>query len=108
MPSLSLRPIASLSDVTVAVPQTVLSQELDGDLVLLDVENGEYYGLDEIGSHMWKLLSANENGPAEVLQVLLETYEAPRDRLVADLKGFIAMLDHFRLLQIGDPEATSE
>lgn len=34
----------------------MVTSNLDGELVMMSVENGEYYGLDEIGSRIWELM----------------------------------------------------
>jgi hypothetical protein len=45
-------------------PDTVLQRrndllfnEIDGEVVLLSIENGEYYGMDKVGSRIWELLA---------------------------------------------------
>ena len=43
----------------VSIPDTVLSTELHDEGVLLNLETGEYYGLDAVGMDMWKALRDN-------------------------------------------------
>lgn len=43
-------------DRAVRVPARVLSRELDDELVLLDLEAEVYYGLDAVGTSMWRRL----------------------------------------------------
>ena len=35
---------------------SMITSNLDGEIVMMSVENGEYYGLDEIGTRIWELL----------------------------------------------------
>lgn len=35
----------------------VVSQELENEMVLLDLERAEYYGLNSTGTRIWRLLS---------------------------------------------------
>jgi len=34
----------------------MVTSTLDGEIVMMSVDNGEYYGLDEIGTRIWELL----------------------------------------------------
>ena len=40
----------------VVVPEAVVSRELDGETVLLNLESGIYFGLDAVATEMWKAL----------------------------------------------------
>lgn len=54
-PSQRLQPLVSL-DTSVRIPDTVLFQELGGEMVLLNLATGWYFGLDPIGARIWQLL----------------------------------------------------
>ena len=41
----------------VTIPDGVLVQELQGESVLLNVNTENYYGLDEVGTRIWAVLS---------------------------------------------------
>ena len=45
-----------LENLATAVPKDVLFQDLGEEVVLLEVESGQYYGLNEVGARMWSLL----------------------------------------------------
>jgi hypothetical protein len=98
------RTIESLSDVTVSIPEAVLSQELEGEVVLLDTAGGEYYGLDPVGSRIWTLLRQHKGRPDAVVDALTVEYEVPRERLINDLRGFLIMLEHFGLVALHPAE----
>lgn len=66
------------------VPEGVLHQRLDEETVLLDLDSGVYYGLDEVGTRVWELLSAHGSLP-EVRRTMLDEYEVNEARLTADL-----------------------
>ena len=85
----------------IAIPDSVLSTELGNEGVLLNLETGEYFGLDEVGLDMWKTLGAS--GTAEAARaVLLEQYEVDEDVLARDLEAFIATLAERKLVVISD------
>jgi hypothetical protein len=83
--------------MTVQAPQLLLNEsvvfaELDNEAVLLNIETGVYFGLDEIGTEIWNLLSAgaSEN---EVVEKLLVEYEVSLEQLRADVDEFVMTLE---------------
>lgn len=40
----------------VATSNDLVSSDLDGEVVMMSIDNGEYYGLDAVGSRVWALL----------------------------------------------------
>jgi hypothetical protein len=85
----------------ITIPDSVLSTELDHEGVLLDLETGEYFGLDEVGMQMWKVLRAN--GDVDAAQAaLLTEYDVAEDTLARDLREFIAKLAERKLLLVTD------
>ncbi len=85
-------------DTHLTVPPGVLFRDLDGEAVLLELESGRYYGLNETGTRMWLLLQ--ENGSVEAaLPVLLDEYDVAEERLRTELLGFVGTLTSQRLLQ---------
>ena len=85
----------------VSIPDSVLSTELHDEGVLLNLETGEYFGLDGVGMEMWKVLRANGDvGAARA--VLLEQYDVAEDVLAKDLDELIAKLAARKLLVVAD------
>ncbi|MDX1999567.1 MAG: PqqD family protein [Thermoanaerobaculia bacterium] len=81
-----------------AVSESVLFRELQGEAVLLEIESGVYFGLNEIGSRIWNLLVAH--GDLErVLTDLLDEYDVSEKRLRADLEAFLATLVERQLVR---------
>lgn len=68
-----------------SVNENVFSREFDGELVLLDLDSGVYYGLDAIASRAWKELCEAHQSLEETASKMLPLYEVNRERLVADL-----------------------
>ena len=83
----------------VTFPDTVFAQEVDGEMVLLDMESENYFGLDEVGTSMWQAIQNKEN-LQEVLDVLLEQYEVEEEVLKKDLVFFVEKLQKSGLIEI--------
>ena len=70
------------SSAKITAPDGVLVQKLQGESVLLNVNTENYYGLDEVGTPMWAVLSEAPS-IADAIDTLLNEYEVER----ATLKG---------------------
>ena len=82
------------------VPDTVLFEEVSGEVVLLDLASGKYYGLNGVASRMWHALV--QAGDVEAAVPLLQArYDVPVERLRADLARLVG-----RLLAAGLLEGT--
>jgi hypothetical protein len=62
----------------------VHAREFDGEMVLLDLERGEYFGLDELGCVAWKGL-VNGETPQEIADRIGPEHEVTSEQLVSDL-----------------------
>ncbi len=85
----------------VRIPETTLFTDLGGEAVLLNLESGTYYSLDEVGTRMWNLLAA-DGRPESVVAALLAEYDVAEDRLREDLEALVADLARAGLV-LADP-----
>jgi hypothetical protein len=69
----------------------VLLQDLEGEAVLLNLRNGQYYGMDENSYHMYQTLLASKSVQA-AYETLLQEYEVESEQLRSDLEKFFAHL----------------
>ena len=87
-----------LSD-RVRVPQGVLVSGLQQESVLLNLDSERYFGLDDVGTRMFSVLSSSDSIEA-ALQTLLAEYEVEPDDLKADLLSLADSLIDQGLLEI--------
>ena len=96
--------MASLAS-RIEIPDDVLFRDLDGEAVILSTESGKYYGLDEVGTRMWNLLS--RHGQIEpAYHALLAEYDVTEDTLQQDLLDLVDELVDEGLLRLDDTQAT--
>jgi hypothetical protein len=68
----------------ITIPSDVLFRDLNGEAVLLNLTDGKYYGLDEVGTRTWELLS--QSGRLDqTYQTLLQEYDVSPEQLQQDL-----------------------
>jgi hypothetical protein len=91
------------SDFTLT-PQTTIvrspdqvSGDLDGKVVLLSIENGEYYNLNEVGSRIWALLEKPMT-IAALIETIMGEFEVERAACEKETAEFLAKLQKDKLL----------
>ena len=80
---------------------TVFSQEIDGEIVLLDMASENYFGLDAVGSDIWRLLGEGKT-LQETHDALLKDYDVSPEQLKHDLDEFMERLVGSGLISITD------
>jgi len=83
----------------VTFAETVFAQEVDGEMVLLDMESENYFGLDEVGTSIWQAMQEKET-LKEVLEALLDQYEVEAEMLENDLSDFVGKLMESGLVKV--------
>ena len=82
----------------------VLLQDLESEAVLLNLANGQYYGLDETSYDMYKTLLSSSSVQA-AYESLCQAYEVKPDKLRADLDQFLKHLMENGLLLFAEEQA---
>jgi len=70
---------------------SVLAAEVDGEIVMMSIEQGRYFGLDDIGSDIWKRIDP----PclfAELIDRLAADYDADRAVIAADVRALLSRM----------------
>ncbi len=89
----------TLSD-RVVVPEAVISRELDGETVVLNLETGVYFGLDGVATDLWNALK-NGGRLEDAFNTMLQQYEVQPATLKDDLLLFVNQLASKGLLNAG-------
>lgn len=85
----------------VQVPDGVMFHDIDGESVLLNLNTGLYFGLDDVGTRMWVLLT---EAPSiqNAFDTLEAEYDVERTQLRVDLSALLAELTEKNLLVLKD------
>lgn len=76
------------------------TQELDGDLVMADVQAGQFYGLGGSARRIWELLKTPSTLSA-LCKTLTAEYDVPMDECRADVQEFLGQLVKAGLITVG-------
>ncbi len=93
---------SSLHERRVAAAEHVRCRRFDDDLVMIDLEGGEYFALDPVGARMWDLLMSGKT-PADVGASLAAEYEAGEDEIRRDCTKLVDELLERGLLVVRLP-----
>lgn len=85
----------------VKISDEVLFQEIEGECVLLNLSNEQYFGLDEVGTRFWHLLSEDEK-IENALSNLQKEYNVDEKVLRNDLSNLIKQMQEQGLVSVVD------
>ena len=88
----------------ITVAGDVLVRELDGEAVLLNLDNESYYGLDDVGTVFWTVLS-HSSSINEAYQRLLKEFDVEAEQLKSDLQAFLEDLLAQGLIRVHEDAA---
>ncbi|WP_428249789.1 PqqD family protein [Ferrovibrio sp.] len=77
----------------------VLSTEVEGVVVMMDMENGLYFGLDEIGTDIWQRLEAPMT-VGELVAGLSQSYAADNNIIERDVLALLLNMAKHGLVDI--------
>jgi hypothetical protein len=84
----------------------VVFHDLDDEMVLANLDSGDYFALNEVGASIWRALSLHPSLDAAV-QALLEEYEVPEAELRADIGALVQRLGELGLAVIAESQTRS-
>ncbi len=90
----------SNDSIVVAVEDQV-SSDLGGEVAILDLKVGVYYGLDEVGARVWELIQ-EPRAVGDVRDILIEEYDVEPERCERDLFALLERLAEQGLIEVRD------
>jgi hypothetical protein len=73
-----------------------VSCDLAGEAVILSLTSGQYFGLNEVGARIWKLIQEPKSVEV-VFEALLQDYDVTRDQLEREV---LALLEKMAINQL--------
>jgi hypothetical protein len=84
---------------TMLVSEGISVREFDREWVILDLQRGAYFGMNEVGATIWQAISAGKS-PAETAKSLGAIYECSETTALQDVLEFVGELIQRGLLEI--------
>jgi hypothetical protein len=86
-------------DSTVVAAKDQVSSDLGGEVAILDLKAGVYYGLDAVGARIWSLIQEPRT-VNEIRDILLEEYDVEPERCERDLLALLRRLADEGLVEV--------
>lgn len=78
-----------LEDNTILIRNNeILATEMEGETVMMSVENGEYYSLSPIGTRIWEILK-NKMNFKQLVEKLMQEYDVDYNTCKEDTAEFV-------------------
>lgn len=77
----------------------LVSTDLDGEVVLMSIEQGNYYGLERTARRIWEMLEQPQALDALCVQLSRE-YDAPSEVIESDVKTFLGKMAKERIVTL--------
>ena len=85
----------------ISISENALSQEVNGEIIILDFVSESYYTLDAVGTKFWQLFTDSDSAET-VIQQLVKIYTVDETALRGDVTKFVEELVEEGLLINGD------
>ena len=69
----------------------VLCRTIEDEAVLLDLDSGQYYGLNTVGARIWELLGDGHSA-SSICEVVVQEFEVSEAEAAADVEAFLTAL----------------
>lgn len=66
----------------------LIANQMDGEIVMMSIDNGEYYGLDEVGSRIWDLMQEPVS-ISKLVDQLISEFDVTPDECLQDILSFL-------------------
>jgi hypothetical protein len=93
--------VGDLFQSVVCAAKDQVSSNLGNEVVILHVQSGNYYGLNEVGSRIWSLIQKPQ-AVAAIRKVLLAEYDVQLSQLDNDLNTVLQQLLSKGLIEVCD------
>jgi hypothetical protein len=80
--------------------QNQLSSNIADETIILNHQDGVYYGLNETGTFIWDKLKEQSMSYKNLLNEILDAYEVDKDDAEIDLKDVIEQMLNEKLIEI--------
>src|SRR4051812_12263705 len=92
-------------DSIVRVPEHVVHRSFVAETLLLNLDTGQYHGLNETGGRMLQLLEATDGRVRAAIKRLAEEYDVAFSEIAPDLTSFCSDLETRGLIVVARGDA---
>ena len=77
----------------------IVHTDMDGETVMMSIEQGNYYGIDSIGSDIWNMLEG-EMSIEDLCLKLCEKYDVEESQCQQDVISFLEKMQEHKVIVV--------
>jgi len=87
------------TETVISQVEDIVASDIDGETVMMSIENGYYYGLDDIGSVIWELIE-KPTRVSDLIDILVGKFTVDRETCEKDVLKFLNGLNEDNILVV--------
>jgi len=87
------------NDTRVVRDKEIIFQDIQDELIILNIKDENYLGLDNVGTRFWNIL-LNSSTTKDAYDKIMQEYDVEPNTLRTDLNSFISELIENKLVKI--------
>jgi len=88
-----------LSNSLISRQKKIVFNKIDDEIVMMNIENNEYYGTDNIGARIWEIIEKPITFKG-LVDLVLDEYDVTETNCVEDMKSFLYSLYEKNIIEI--------
>lgn len=86
-------------NTTIKRVRKIDATDFNDEKVMMDIENGKYYALNEVGSSIWDKIESNIL-VLDIVEKLLEEYDVSKEECIEEVLNYLNKLEEENLIEI--------
>jgi hypothetical protein len=93
-----------LTDSLVQRSKNQIACDMDGEVVILDLASGTYYGLDTVGARVWSLIEQPAALP-DIHEAIMAEFDVDAQTCSRDVQAFLERMHSIGLVDVSPADA---
>lgn len=86
-------------DMRVKANKDIDATDLDGEKVMMNLELGKYFALNQVGSRIWEMVES-EITVKDIVETLLNEYDVDKETCEHSVSKYLEVLEKEELIEI--------
>lgn len=86
-------------DSVICINKDIDATEFNDEKVMMNMDKGKYYALNEVGSRIWDLINKNTD-VSEIIKALLEEYDVSEEECTREVISYLEDLYNAELIEV--------
>jgi len=76
-----------------------LCTEVDGEMVIMNAQSGQYFGLNSVSTDIWKAI-ADKTSFSQIIDALIKEYNVEREKCISETSLLLAKMCQLKMLNL--------